>query len=265
MKNALKAWIWSLGVVARSYRTVVLLSIFTAVWSFAGYKWLGLAESSALLLILALFWALLQIIATLVVAGGIARGALETARASASVFRARLIWTKGRRGVGTTLLGAFFVLILFWSLNTVFYWINSHSVEVASFLTFHARKPVSHIVLEEIYAVIEGFLWIALAGFVVGFFMAVLLDGWRGAIKRAGSLFAACIFGAGLLTSLLSAVVFGGLAYKLANWRPVVTPGVADYAQMMGRLSLALILICAGVLFVFLAFARMQSTARESN
>ncbi len=53
MKKAFAAWMWSLGVVARSYRTVVVLAALIALWVFAAYEWLGLpAESSALLLIL---------------------------------------------------------------------------------------------------------------------------------------------------------------------------------------------------------------------
>ena len=53
MNRAFAAWIWSLGVVARSYRTVVVLAALIALWVLAAYEWLGLpAESSALLMIL---------------------------------------------------------------------------------------------------------------------------------------------------------------------------------------------------------------------
>ena len=63
MNRAITAWKWSLGVVARSYRTVVVLAALIALWALAAYEWLGLPESSALLLTLALIWAMAQLLA----------------------------------------------------------------------------------------------------------------------------------------------------------------------------------------------------------
>ena len=51
-----------MGVVARSYRTVVVLAALIALWALAAYEWLGLpAESSALLMILSFIWAIVQL------------------------------------------------------------------------------------------------------------------------------------------------------------------------------------------------------------
>ena len=70
---------WSLGVVARSYRTVVVLAALIALWAFAAYEWLGLPESSALLLILAFIWAIVQLLAAVVIVAGTVSGAAEAA------------------------------------------------------------------------------------------------------------------------------------------------------------------------------------------
>lgn len=258
MKRALTAWIWSLEVVARSYRTVVVLAVLMALWVFAAYEWLGLAESSALLLALALVWALAQTIAGTIVVGGTVGGAAEVAATAGTNFPALFVWTKGRKQIGTTLLYGLASSFVIWICSTVFDWVNDHSVEVASFLTFHSQKPFSHILLEEIYTVIEWLLWVVLAGFLVGSFIAILRDGWRRAGAQTWKILAACALGTAFLTTLLSVVVFGGLAYELANWHPMVPPGFWDYSQMIVRFSLALLLLSAGTLFGFLALARLQ-------
>ena len=164
MKRAFTAWIWSLEVVARSYWTVVVLAALMALWVLAAYEWLGLAESSALLLVLALVWALAQTIAGIIVVGGTVAGAAEVAATAGTNFPALFVWTKGRKQIGTTLLYCLASSFVIWICSTVFDWVNDHSVEVASFLTFHSQKPFSHILLEEIYTVIEWLLWQYLPG-----------------------------------------------------------------------------------------------------
>ena len=87
MNRAFTAWKWSLGVVARSYRTVVVLAALIALWAFAAYEWLGLpAESSALLMILAFIWAIVQLLAAAVMVGGTIAGAAETAATEGKSF-----------------------------------------------------------------------------------------------------------------------------------------------------------------------------------
>ena len=76
---------------------------------------------------------------------------------------------------------------------------------------------------------------------------------------------AACTFRTPFLTSLLSVAVFGGLAYKLAHWHPIVPPGFWDYTQVIVRFSLALLILAAGVLFWLLAFARLNLQLQDPS
>src|ERR1035438_1137683 len=142
MKRALTAWKWSLGVLARSYRTVVVLAALIALWVFAAYEWLGMpAESSELLMILSAIWAIAQLLAAAVIVGGTLAGAAETAASSDdSGHPLRTLWTLGRKNVVATLIFCVVGLILVWICGAAFNWVDGHSVEVASFLTFQDRK-----------------------------------------------------------------------------------------------------------------------------
>src|ERR1039458_6830087 len=172
MKRAFTAWIWSLGVMASSYRTVIALAALIALWAFAAYEWLGMpAESSALLLILSLVWAILQLLAAAVIVGGIIAGCAEVAAADGRRFPFTSLWTTGRKKLLSTLVFCLLSLALVWVCGAVFDWINSHSVEVASFLTYHFEKPVSHMFIEQIYHVIEGLVWVVIIGFLLSFFI----------------------------------------------------------------------------------------------
>jgi hypothetical protein len=265
MKRAFAAWKWSLGVVARSYRIVVVLAALIALWAFAAYEWLGLPESSALLLILAFLWAIAQLLAAAVIVGGIVSGVAEAAGTDGRSLPLRSLWTINRRSFLNALIFFLISLLLVWICGAVFSWINEHSVEVASFLTFHSEKAVSHVPIEKLYNFIEGLLWIVLSGFLFSFFIALLRTGWRGAAKQSVKLLAACAFRAPFLTNLLSVVVFGGIAYGLANWHPVVPSGFWDYTQMIVRFSLALIFISAGVLFWSLSLACLQVPKQDKS
>jgi hypothetical protein len=258
MNRAFAAWMWSLGVVARSYRTDVVLAALIALWAWAAYEWLGLPESSALLLILAFIWAIAQLLAAAAIIGGTLMGATEAAATNGRSFPLRSLWMMGRKILVAALMFLLASLVLAWVCSAVFSWINTHSVEVASFLSFHYGKPVSHVLIEKIYHVIEGLLWVVLSGFLLSFFLALLREGWRGAGKQTGKLLAACAFRTPFLTSLLSVIVFGGIAHELVNWHPMVPAGFWDYTQMIARFSLVLILISAGGLFWSLSLARLQ-------
>jgi hypothetical protein len=263
MKKAIAAWKWSLGVVARSYRTVVLLTALAALWAYAAYQWLGLPESSVLMLILALVWAIVQILAALVILGGTVAGAADAADMEGPELPLSLLLRKGMKKVVTTLIFCLLGLAVVWFFSAVFDWINQHAVEVASFLTFHSQKPVSHVMIEEIYSEIELLLWIVICGFLLSFFIALLRGGWREAGNQRWKLLAGCAFRTPFLTSLLSVAVFGGIAYQLVNWHPEVPPGFWDYAQMILRFSLALICLSSGVLFWSLSLARLQVPKQE--
>jgi len=266
MDKAFAVWKWSLEVVARSYRTVVVLAALIALWAFAAYEWLGLpAESSALLMILSLIWAIAQLIAAAVIVGGAVAGAAEAAATEGGSFPPQWLWTMGRKRLLTTMIFGLMSLTLAWLCCTVFDWINGHLVEVASFLTFHSGKPISHMRIEKIYDFIEWLWWTVFSGFLLSFFIALWRDGWRAAGKQTVKLLAGCAFRIPFLTNLLSVAVFGGIAYELANWRPVVPAGFWDYTQMVVRFSLVLILISAGALFWSLSLAGVQLSKQDTS
>jgi len=234
MKRAFAAWKWSLGEVTRSYRTVVVLAALIALWIFAAYEWLGMpAESSALLMILAFLWAVAQILAALVIIGGIVSGSAQAAVTDARSFPLAALWTSGWKKIVTTLVFCSVSAVFVCLCSMIFDGVNEHALEVASFLTFHSEKAVSHVPIEQIYNFIESLLWIVLSGFLLSLLLTLLQMGWSGARKRTFTLLASCVYRAPFFTSLMSILIFGGFAYKLANWHPVVPPGFWDYTQMI--------------------------------
>ena len=68
-----------------------------------------------------------------------------------------------------------------------------------------------------------------------------------------------------LQTSLLSLVIFGGLAWLFAAWPPKVAVGFWDYAQMLIRMGISLVLIIVGWLFWMLSLARLSSPPAETS
>src|SRR5271157_5158405 len=194
MNRAFASWKWSLGVVARSYGTVVVLAALIALWAFAAYEWLGVPESSALLLVLAFIWAVGQLLAAAVIVGGTITGATEAAATEGRSFPLRALWMMGRKTLVTALIFCLASLVLVWLCSAVFDWINGHSVEVASFLTFYSEKPVSHVLLAKKFNVIEGLVWTAFSGGLFSFFIALLIGGLRGAGKQTGKVLAVRAF-----------------------------------------------------------------------
>jgi hypothetical protein len=257
MKTTFAAWMWSLETLARSYATVVALAAIVALWVYLLYRWLGLPESSGLLLALAFIWGLAQLFATVAVVGGTADGAAATAAAERSCLGFRALWLGGGKKIGRALVFWLLSGVVAWAFGLLFAWVNDHSVEVASFLTFHAEKPVSYLLLESIFQFVEGLLWIALGGFLLSFFLVLLREGWRGAGKRAAKLLAGCTYRAPFVTSLLVVAICGGAAYKLAHWHPAVAAGFRDYTQMTVRLTVVALILAAGWLLWLLALARL--------
>lgn len=258
MKRAFAAWLWSLAVVARSYGMLLALAVFVALWAFAAYEWLGLPESSGLLLILALLWAIVQLGAAVVIICGSVSAAAEVAAIDGGQLPLRSLWVKDRAQLLRALIVSLVSCVLGLGLGGIFGWINNHSLELASFLTFHSEKPVSYALIQHIYRVIEGLVWIVLSGFLLSFLMTLLCTGWGEARKPEWKLLAGCTFRAPFWTSLLSVAVFGGSAYELANWHPIVPAGFWDYTQVIVRWALVLILLAAGWSFWLLSLARLQ-------
>jgi len=258
MKKAVTAWVWSLSVLTRSAWALLAMTAVITLWAFAAYEWLGLPESSVLLLFVALVWLLLQVLVAVGAIAGSASGAVELAASEGTRLPMVSLWPRNPQSFLRTLLwapaGAFLVLLLRWILDFV----NSYSIEVASFLTFHLQKPVSHLLLEQVYGIIEALLWTGLTGFLLSLLMLFLRGGWSVAGHQTGTLLAQCCVGAPFLTSLVSIGAFAGAAYGLTVWHPTVPVGFWDYTQVAARFSLAVFLLSAGWLFWLLSLARLH-------
>ncbi len=258
MNNIFTALVWSLEVLIFSYRTVLALAGFIALWAWLAYEWLGLPESSTFMLILALFWAIALLLAAAVIFGGTVSGAVNAAGAEGMDLHVSSLWKPRRGKTSSLLIFSAMCGVLGGLFAKIFGWIDAHLLEVASFFTFHSGRPISYEQIGEFVGVIEGLLWVVLSGYLLSLFAALLREGWRDAGKQSLKLLPKCAFQGQFLASLLSVGAFGGVAYKLANWHRWVPPGFWDYAQVLVRFSLALIVIAAGLCFWSLFLARLQ-------
>jgi magnesium-transporting ATPase (P-type) len=263
MKKTLATWKWSLAVVARSPRLVLALAAVAALWGLGAYKWLWLPESSGLLLLVALVWGLAQVLVLVGVLTGAATSAGEAAAASATHLGLRSFVGFNRRQFARCLVMVTASGLLALALAALFGRCNEYTLEVASFLTFHSEKPVSPVTVAKVFWVIQTFLWIVIWGFLLSFLIVLLRTGWREAKRQSAHLIANCCWRSSFLTSLLSVVVFGGLAYLLASWHPKVSAGFWDYAQLLLRMGGALLLLVFGWLFWMLSLARLSLPTAE--
>jgi len=257
MNRAVETWTWSLDVLARSPALILALSALAVAWGFGAYHWLGLAESSALLLLLAFVWGLAQILVAVSVLAGAASSAATTATQSARSMKLSSLVTLDRKLLARTALLAATATPLILIFAEAFGWSEDLALRVASFLTYVSETAFSPVVIEKILWPIKTALWVILAGFLSSFLMILLRAGWRQAWSERRRTLAACCWRAPFLTGVLSLVVFGGLAYFLITWHPIVTPGFWDYAQLALRMGGALLLLVIGWLFLMLSLARL--------
>ncbi len=164
-----------------------------------------------------------------------------------------------RKRFGASLLLLIPALAIGLALAETFAWVNKHSVEVASLLTFHSEKPVSYLIIDKCLMVVECLLWIAVAGSLLSFVMGLFSSGWQHTREQFGKVLMSSCSKGRFFAGLLSVIVFGGSAYVLANWRPKVSVGFWDYSQLAVRVGLVLILLAAGWLFWLLSLARLNS------
>jgi hypothetical protein len=258
MKKALATWKWSLAAVARSPLVVATLAAIAALWSYGAYQWLWLPESSFFLLFLALLWTIVQIAVAVGVVAGTAAGASDAAATATTRLSLRSLVAFSRRqyarALGCVVLAGILVLILHW----LFALADERALEVASFLTFHSEKAVSPVTVGKVFWVIEWLVWTAAWGFLLSLFLIVQTAGWGEVRRRAARTLKNCCWRASFFTSLLSLVVFGGLAWLLSTWHPNVLVGFWDYAQTVVRLGVSLVLIVVGSLFWMLSLARLN-------
>jgi hypothetical protein len=265
MRKLLLIWKWSLAATARSPVELLALTAVAALWIWGAYQWLWVPESSIWVLLLALVWALIQIQVLVGILAGVAIGSTEAAQAGALHLRLRALFKFDRRQFVQCFVmlvaAAVIVVLAAWLFN----WVNAHALEVASFLTFRSEHPVSPHTIENIWGWIALVLWSGLGGLLWYYLLNVLSTGWGKAWHQLGHAVLSCCLGACLLTSLVTVLVFGGLANLLVGWHPKVGPGFWDYAQVILRFGASLILLVAGWLFWSLALARMIVVSREEK
>ncbi len=246
-----------MGVLARSPLYVVVMAAIFGGWGAAAYEWLWLPESSALVLILAFLWiVVLAAIAVAIVAFTTA-GASAAATGVDSGLRFRASFRFGSRRFAPALAILAVALALAIVGGFCFGWLNDHALNVASFLSLHLRIPVSYMLVGKILWTVEFLVWIFLAG-VLMTWLLTLSSAVRTSEKRvAAQPMQRPARAVKFLTGLLGVCIFGGLAWLIAIWHPLVKPGFWDYTQLAIRIGAALLLISLGWLFWTLAFARL--------
>lgn len=258
MKQAFEAWQWALGVLARSPGVVLALGVAVAVWGFAAYRWFGLPESSALVLLLALLWGVAQLLVAVTLLAGSASAASEAAQAPSAALRMRAFVPSPRARLLAAGAIAFDFLGLYWVLLQISDWDDALALRIGSFLTFHSNTAVSPVDVEKVLWVIEAWLGSAVAGFLLSYLIVWSRAGWSEARRRIRPTLKTCFFQTSLLTTVLSGGVFGGLIVLVVNWHPEVTPGFWDYAQAVLRVGVSLVLFVLGGLFWLLSLARLR-------
>lgn len=258
MKKTLEAWQWSLGLLARSPMAVLGLAVLSALWCLAAYEWLSLPEASVWMLLLSLIWALAQVLIAVSVLAGSAASAAEAAAFGSAPRIGLTFITFNRTLLARTVLFALPAGLLAWVTAGITGWLDAHSLEAASFLTFHSEKPVSYAVVGDVFWGIESLLWVAVSGFLLTFLIILSRAGWQEALRQTTRALVNSFWRASFLTCFVGVVMFGGLPYLLVNWHPKVTPGSWDYMQVVVRMGVALLLLVAGWFFILLSLARLN-------
>ncbi|HUI41663.1 MAG TPA: hypothetical protein VL523_06820 [Terriglobia bacterium] len=252
-----RAWTESLGVLARSPAYVIALAAIVGLWGLAGYEWLWLPESSGWVLALALAWVLaLAALAAALLAGTVASVSAVAAGTDRRLSLRKIVSFEKKR-VGRSVLVALAGLALGFVLDVLFGWINGRALEAASFLTFHTQQPVSYMLIGKILWVLEALVWIAFAGFLITWLLALSNPRPPAAPRTPATAPARSLGISVFVTSVLSAGIFGGLAWRVAIWHPAVKAGGWDYAQLAIRTGAALLLLSLGWLFWAQAIARL--------
>jgi hypothetical protein len=269
MKKAIEMWGRSATVLAHSLSSLIVLAAFLGLWALAAYEWLWIPESSVFVLMLSLVWAIAQVLVAAAALTGTFISTMQVADANARALPLVLLSRFDRRRFAESLLWLIAASAIGLALVEIFAWVNQHSLEAASFLTFHSERPVSYLIIEKCIMAIECLIWVAVAGSLLSFLMVTFRSGGQHARQQFGKILLGGCFRIPFLTGLLSVVVFGGLAYLLANWRPMVPAGFWDYSQLAIRIALVLLLLTAGWLFWLLCLARLNSPSAgppgESN
>ena len=258
MKKTFDAWMWSLGLIARSPVSILALGVLSALWALAADQWLGLQESSGLMLVLSFLWALVQTLIAVSVLAGSAASAAESAAFGGPPRIGLTFATFNRRLLARTVLFALWAALIIFVTNQIFGWVNGHSVEIASFLTFHSEKPTSYYLIEKILWGIESAFWVVIWAFLLTFLITLLRSSWGEALRQSKRILRGSLGRALFFTVLSGSAVFGSLSYLLVQWHPHSPPGFWDYTQAAARLGIGLLLLVAGWLFTLLSLAKLN-------
>lgn len=259
IKTTGAVWAQSLGAVARSPLYVLALGAIAGLWGLAAYEWLWLPESSLWVLGLTVVWLLAMLLVALSMLAGSAVSASTAASGADPHLRLRKLLTFEKGRLGRTLLVVLAGTLLYLVLAAVFGWLDGHTLNVASFLTFHLQHPVSAVLITGFLWLIEAIIWILYGGFVITWLLEYSNTPRLGTPRAARQTLARSVSLSVFLTSLLSVVVFGGLVWELATWHPVVKPGGWDYTQFVIRNAAALLLIIVGWLFLVVTLAQLRT------
>jgi len=265
MKKTFEAWMWSLGLIARSPVSILALGVLSALWALAADQWLGLQESSGLMLLVSFLWALVQMLIAVSVLAGSAASAAESAAFGGAPRIGLTFATFNRRLLARTALFALWAGLIVFVISQIFGWMDGHSVEVASFLTFHSENPTSYILIEKIFWWIESALWIVIWAFLLTFLINLLRSGWSESLRQTKRILRGSVGRASFFTVLAGSAVFGGLSYLLVQWHPHPPPGFWDYTQAAARLGIGFLLLVAGWLFTLLSLARLNPRQESST
>jgi len=256
-----RVWMQSLAVLARSPVYVLALAAIAGLWGWAAYEWLWLPESSWLVLALALIWILALAALAVAAVSSIAWSASATASRAERYLSLRGILRLSR--LGSTVPVILVAVVGGAVLAALFGWINDHSLSIASFLTFHSQRAVSHKLIGGVVWVTEALIAIIGAGACMKWLILAVTprSPANATIASRPARFSLMI----LVTGILAAGVFGGTAWLLATWRPVVKPGAWDYGQLIVRNALALVALTLGWLFWALSLARVTVPPLEET
>jgi hypothetical protein len=264
MKKTFSTWTWSLGVVARSPVSLLGLALVVCLWGYGAYGWLWLPESSLAMLVLAVLWALAQVLVAAGVAAATVAAAGEAAMGTATRLPLRGFVGFSRQQFARSVIMVLAATILLLALFAFFTWVDQFALEVASFLTFRSQAAASPLKVSNAFWVVEALITIIVGGFLLSFLIILVRAGWREAWRQAGRTLARSCWRSPFWTSLLGVAVFGGLVYFLATWHPKVPPGYWDYTQLILRMGGALLLLAAGWLFLLLSLARLTLPSQQS-
>jgi hypothetical protein len=257
LKTGCRSWLWSIGVLARSPFYVIVLAAILAAWGVAAYEWLWLPESTAPVLLLALVWIIVLAAVVVAVVAATTAGLSAAAMGVEKRLRLRTSLRFGRTQYSWALVMVAIACLFAGTGASFFGWLNDHALNAASFLTLHLRKPVSYALVGEILWMLEALFWIALGAYLVWLLLVVSNAEWKRKKHLDGSVPVRPARITTLLTGLLGTIVFGGLAWLVATWHPLVKPGFWDYTQLAARSGVVLLLISLGWLFLMLSLARL--------